>query len=455
VRMNIENYLRQAAEKLDSFPRDTTVRIVSHYDTDGICSAAILMKSAERKGFDFHVSLLNHPFEEEFEKLKKEDNDIIIFSDLGSGQIEQIREMGADSIILDHHQPENKNPVVDSIIQINSNLFGIDGNFEISGAGLSYLFAKTLDENNTDLSIFSLMGAIGDKQNIGGWKGKNKEIFEEARKKEIITVSKPSIKAGNDSIVDEIAYSVDPFYPGLSGRREEVEKLLKELSIPGDTRYGDLNKEERKDIHSFLVLALLKNNIEPEIMDEVIKERIITDHFPSNLDVLSDIIDSCSKGGNPSLSLAFCMNPQKYLETVKENSKRFREKILGELVKLEEEGLEEKKNLVYFVSGKASDGSYMSSVVSNYFNCKGKAVFSFTPKNGKVHVSCRATRKLVEKGLDLGNVMRETAKKFGGTGGGHKIAAGGTFEDVSVEELVDFIDSILWDENANQMQTHA
>ncbi|KAA0018110.1 MAG: DHH family phosphoesterase [Thermoplasmata archaeon] len=453
--MNIENYLRQAAEKLDSFPRDTTVRIVSHYDTDGICSAAILMKSAERKGFDFHVSLLNHPFEEEFEKLKKEDNDIIIFSDLGSGQIEQIREMGADSIILDHHQPENKNPVVDSIIQINSNLFGIDGNFEISGAGLSYLFAKTLDENNTDLSIFSLMGAIGDKQNIGGWKGKNKEIFEEARKKEIITVSKPSIKAGNDSIVDEIAYSVDPFYPGLSGRREEVEKLLKELSIPGDTRYGDLNKEERKDIHSFLVLALLKNNIEPEIMDEVIKERIITDHFPSNLDVLSDIIDSCSKGGNPSLSLAFCMNPQKYLETVKENSKRFREKILGELVKLEEEGLEEKKNLVYFVSGKASDGSYMSSVVSNYFNCKGKAVFSFTPKNGKVHVSCRATRKLVEKGLDLGNVMRETAKKFGGTGGGHKIAAGGTFEDVSVEELVDFIDSILWDENANQMQTHA
>ncbi len=452
--MNIENYLHQAAEKLDSFPRDTRVRIVSHYDTDGICSAAILMKSVERKGFDFHVSLLSHPFEEEFEKLKKEDNDIIIFSDLGSGQIEQIREMGADSIILDHHQPENKNPVVDSIIQINSNLFGIDGNFEISGAGLSYLFAKTLDENNVDLSVFSLMGAIGDKQNIGGWKGKNLEIFEEARKKEIITVSKPSIKAGNDSIVDEIAYSVDPFYPGLSGRREEVERLLKELSIPGDTRYGDLNKEEKKDIHSFLVLALLKNNVEPEIMNEVIKERIITDHLPSNLDVLSDIIDSCSKGGNPGLSLAFCMNPQKYLEAVKENSKRFREKILGELVKLEEEGLEEKKNLVYFVSGKASDGSYMSSVVSNYFNCKGKAVFSFTPKNGKVHVSCRATRKLVEKGLDLGSVMRETAKKFGGAGGGHKIAAGGTFENASVEELVDFIDGILWGGNANQMQTH-
>ena len=453
--MNIENYLHRAAEKLDSFPRDTRVRIVSHYDTDGICSAAILMKSVERKGFDFHVSLLNHPFEEEFEKLKKEDNDIIIFSDLGSGQIEQIREMGADSIILDHHQPENENPVVDSILQINSNLFGIDGNFEISGAGLAYLFAKTLDEKNVDLSVFSLMGAIGDKQNIGGWKGKNREIFEEARKKEIITVSKPSIKAGNDGIVDEIVYSVDPFYPGLSGRREEVEKLLKGLSIPGDTRYGDLNKEEKKDIHSFLVLSLLKNNIEPEIMDEVVKERIISDYLPSNLDVLSDIIDGCSKGGEPGLSLAFCMNPRKYFEAVKENSRKFREKILEELVKLEEEeGLEERKNLVYFISDKASDGSYMSSVVSNYFNCKGKAVFSFTPKNGKIHVSCRATRKLVEKGLDLGNVMRETAKKFAGAGGGHKIAAGGTFENVSVDELVDFIDDILWGENANQVQAH-
>lgn len=441
--MNIETYLHQAAEKIDSLSRDTKIRIVSHYDTDGICSAAILAKAIERKGFDYHVSLLDHPFEEEFEKLKKEENEIIIFSDLGSGQINQIKEMKVDAIILDHHQPEDKNIIINSIIQINSNLFGIDGNFEISGSGLCYLFAIMLDKGNADLSVFSLMGAIGDKQNIGGWKGKNKMILEEARKNNLIVIGKPSIKVGDEPIVDEITGSVDPFYPGLSGRREEVEKLLAKLSIRSDSRYGELNKEEKKDLHSFLILRLLKNEIEPEVIEEVIKERMISNYLPSNLDVLSDIIDGCSKGGEPGLALAFCLNPQKYFEIVKMNSKKFKEKILKELVKIEDNGLEERENMVYFISRKASDASYMSGVISNYFYCKGKPVFSFTPKNGKIHVSCRATRKLVKKGLNLGHVMKLTAKRFGGSGGGHKIAAGGTFINTSLDELIDFINGTL------------
>jgi len=88
--MNIEDFLSRSVEKLRSYPKSTRIRIISHYDTDGICSAAILVKSIEREGFDFHVSLLNHPFAEELKKLKEEDNDLIIFSDLGSGQIDLI-----------------------------------------------------------------------------------------------------------------------------------------------------------------------------------------------------------------------------------------------------------------------------------------------------------------------------------------------------------------------------
>lgn len=441
--MDIERYISKAVEKLKSFPRSTRVRIVSHYDTDGISSAAILLKSLEREGFDFHVTLLNHPFREEIEKLKKEENDLIIFSDLGSGQIEQIREIGVDSIILDHHQPEIKDVVIENVIQINSNLFSIDGNFEISGAGVSYLFARSLDNNNIDLSVFSLLGAIGDKQSLGGFKGINKTIFDDARKNDLIRLSKPSLKIGNRELIDEITNSVDPFYPGLSGRVDEVRRLLSKLSIPEDSTYGELNKDERRKLHSFLIMRLLEKKIEPEVADEIIKERIIAESLPSNLDILAEIIDSCSKGGYPGIALAFCLNSEKFYENIIEESTRYKKLILSKLVELEDGKIREGRNMVYFLAENASQGSFMSGIVSNYFDCKGKAVFSFTDKNGKIHVSCRARRRDVEKGLDLGSIMRRTAERFAGSGGGHKIAAGGTFENVSLNELISFIDDQL------------
>jgi len=441
--MNIEDYLKKSVEKLRSYPKSTRIRIISHYDTDGICSAAILAKSIEREGFDFHVSLLNHPFREELEKLGKEENDLIIFSDLGSGQIDLIKNLNVDSIILDHHQPEYRDLIIDSIIQINSNLFGIDGNFEVSGAGLCYLFARVLNKENVDLSVFSLLGAIGDKQNLGGFKGINKEIFEEARKNNLIKVSKASLKIGNGELVDEITNSVDPFYPRLSGRIEEVENRDDRVYIAKESRFGDFNNEERKSLLTSLMVSLLKNRIEPEVADEVIKERIVSDKLPMNLDIISEMIDSCSKSGDPGLALSFCLNPEKFFEIVKNKSEEYKRKILEKLVRLEDGDLEERKNMVYFLSERASEGSYMSGIVSNYFDCKAKPVFSFTKKNGKIHVSCRARRRAVEQGLDLGYLMREVANKFGGAGGGHKIAAGGTFENTSLEELIEFIDSML------------
>ncbi|KAA0008459.1 MAG: DHH family phosphoesterase [Thermoplasmata archaeon] len=57
-----------------------------------------------------------------------------------------------------------------------------------------------------------------------------------------------------------------------------------------------------------------------------------------------------------------------------------------------------------------------------------------------MHVSCRATRFLVSKGLDLGEVMRKVASKLDCKGGGHKIAAGGTIRGINKEELISLID---------------
>ena len=439
--MNIEDILKKAIESLSSIPRSTTVRVVSHYDTDGATAAAILCKALYRRGYDFHATLLKHPFEQELSKINEENNDFIIFSDMGSGQIELIRKFDCPSIIIDHHQPIINEPIVDSTIQINANLVGFDGNYEASGSSVSYLFAKTLDKKNRDLSPLALTGAIGDKQHLGGFSGLNRIIFEEAIADGFIKVEKGKLKIGDKSLAEEISYSVDPYYTFLSGRERNVEKFLKEISIESNKRYNDLSIAERKKLHSALVLKLLENKLQPEIIDAVIKDRYISNDLPDDLDRFSDVIDACGKSGETGLALAISLGDREKYIQAKDVEQRHRKLLIEHLKVLEDGELKESKNIQYFYSPKASIGSVLSGIVMNYFPYKGKPTFSFSVKDdGTIHVSCRATRFLVSKGLDLGEVMRKVASKLDCKGGGHKIAAGGTIRGTNKEELISLID---------------
>ena len=47
---------------------------------------------------------MRNPFDKGLERVSKEKNDLIIFCDMGSGQIDTIEKMNCKSIIVDHHQ---------------------------------------------------------------------------------------------------------------------------------------------------------------------------------------------------------------------------------------------------------------------------------------------------------------------------------------------------------------
>ena len=51
-------------------------------------------------------------------------------------------------------------------------------------------------------------------------------------------------------------------------------------------------------------------------------------------------------------------------------------------------------------------------------------IVSSKTKNGDVKISARANDEMVEKGLNLGIILQLLSGKYGGIGGGHKIAAG-------------------------------
>ena len=440
----LSKIVKKASELITSINTSTKIRVISHYDADGITAAAIICIALYRAGYDFHVTLMRNPFDKGLARVSKEENDLIIFLDMGSGQIETIEKMGCKAIIIDHHQYLKKT-TSENVLQINANLFGINGNFEACGATLSYLLAKTLDSKNIDLVTLAIAGATGDKQYINGFRGYNASIIDEALKNGYLKEN-IGLKLYGKSLFDALYYSVDPYYSGISGNEKGIEELFKKLNLKNNIKVENLNSKEIKQLHSYLILKLIKKGCEKNILDTIIRPRFWSDILNCELERFADLLDSCGKGGNRGLGPAICMGDKQVFDEAIDLEKEYKQKILDELLRLEKEGFKEKKRFRYFYSKNSSLGGVIGGIATNFILDKEKPLLSLVKKDNELHVSCRGNQYLVGKGLDLGLAMNVAAKKFRGHGGGHKIAAGATISSEKEEEFLKTIDSIIADQ---------
>lgn len=438
---DITQVFQDAAVMLRSVPQSRRIRIVSHYDADGIAAAGVLCTAVYRAGYGFHASLMRNPFTKGFDRLRNEKNELIIFSDMGSGQIETIESLGCKAIILDHHQYLTEK-TSNNLIQINGNLFGSDGNYDVSGATLSFLFATTLDPTNEDLAPLALAGATGDKQFIGGFRGLNNTILENALQKGFLT-EQTSIKLCGDTIADALYYSVDPYYPGLSGNHETIKTMLEHFHLSSTTSISDIPQETMTKIQSYLMFLLLKAGCQQNILDIIIRKRYLSSQG-WELERFADILDACGKNGHRSLGLSLCLGDGALWNDALSVEKDYKQKLLDGLKNLEG-SLNETKGMRYFYSDNSSLGGVIAGIAMNYILDEKKPLFSLTRKetNDEVHISCRGNQHLVKQGLDLGGAMKTVAEKLGGFGGGHKIAAGATIAFGKEQEFLKQVDKLL------------
>jgi RecJ-like exonuclease len=439
----IVNACRKAAQVLLSFPTGTRIRVVSHYDADGIAAAGVLCRMLVRAGFDFHATLMRNPFTKGFERLKNERNQLIIFSDMGSGQLEEIASLGCQTIILDHHQylDETAPP---SILQINANLLGSDGNYEASGATLSYMLATSVDPRNEDLAVLALAGAVGDKQYIGGIRGLNKMILDQGTQKGYLK-EKVSMKLCGNTLAEALFYSVEPYFPGLSGNAAAIEESLKKLHMNSSLKPEDLDNESLIKLQSFLLFRLIKAGCSQNILDVTIRKRYYDVHAGWELERFADLLDACGKNGYRSLGLALCLGDTEPWTEALVVEKEYKQKLLDGLQALEHDGIHETAGMRYFYTENSSLGGVIAGIATNFLFDEKKPLFSLARKetDDEVHVSCRGNQTLVARGLDLGAAMKTVATALGGFGGGHKIAAGATIAFNKEGEFLEKVDELL------------
>ena len=163
-------------------PRE--IILVHHDDADGLCSAAITKAALEREGYGARIFCLEKIYPEVIESLHESVGRTILYADIGSAHADFISECNAGrnlTIVLDHHDPTLATDP--RVYDLNLENYGFRGENDFSGATCCYLFAKALNESNTDLSYLALVGSCEIPK---GFIGLNKVVLDEAVKNGVV-----------------------------------------------------------------------------------------------------------------------------------------------------------------------------------------------------------------------------------------------------------------------------
>jgi len=241
-------------------PRE--VILVHHDDADGLCSAAITKAALEREDYGVRTFCLEKIYPEVIESLHKNVGRTIFYADIGSSHADFISECNAGrnlTIVLDHHDPT---PATDPrVYDLNLENYGFRGENDFSGATCCYLFAKALNESNTDLSYLALVGSC---EIPNGFTGLNKVVLDEAIKNGVVQGEGKKIE------IVRLGTRIDNLFSklqilGAAGYYEGGPELGIKACLEGITdqvkQKIDELEERRKEVNKRLIARLYRERL--------------------------------------------------------------------------------------------------------------------------------------------------------------------------------------------------
>lgn len=416
-----------------------SLRVISHYDADGLAAASVMAGALWRAKKRYHLTVSKSLDDAMIESLSKEGSEAILFLDMGSGQIDGLETIEAKVAALDHHKPIRKSK---KVVQANPHFFGIDGMTEACASTLSFLTAVMMDPCNWDLSPVALAGIIGDRQHMGGMKGVNQQILDYAREKGFVETQR-GLNLKGATVADAIADSVDPYFVGLSGRRENVLAFLESTRLNPDTPVGALDEIYRRKLTSMLSLRLMGQGCRPETVDELVTEIFWIPSMSLSAFDLADLLNACGRMGHEGLGVALCMGDKDALETASALRREYNHKIMERLMSIESDGVEEMDHIQHFEAPAPSLAGAQCGLAMAYILDQSKPTLALSRVKGSVKVSSRGTKYLVSKGMDLSAALKKASEGVGGFGGGHAVAAGATVPEGKEQEFLKAVDEMV------------
>ena len=428
---NSEAFFSRCQEAFSAASKMQNPLVVHHYDCDGITSGSIVASWFEKNSKPYRLLTVRKVDAELIEKVKKEKQ--LIFVDLGSGS-QIMEELKGEVVIIDHHQPQCK-----SHLQANPHLFGFDGGSELSAAGCAYFVFRT----SVDLGI---VGAVGDIQYP--LRSLNKKMLDEAVEQKEVAVSTDILLFGRNSrpLLQLLTFADDPYLPGLTAHEDACSAFLGELGIElksnGKWRtYSGLSAAEKRSMVSALA-ELISLRISPEATHKLTGEvYTLLKRQPGtelcDASEFSTLLNACGRNDRPELGVDVCLSrPGSYEKAhvlLADHRKNLREGIAFAMKNSQDLG----KFLL--IDGRGAIADSIIGVVAGmlYPGQRNKPVLALSLEaSGKIKLSTRGTRKLVDAGLNLGKILSEVCPIVGGIGGGHNIAAGASIPADRLDEFM-------------------
>ncbi|MAG27964.1 hypothetical protein CMI47_20760 [Candidatus Pacearchaeota archaeon] len=428
--------IKSAIEKINALSKEKPIKIISHFDTDGITSAAIFSRAMQRWKKQYSLEIVKGLEEEFINSLP--DSHILIFLDLASNSLEYLAKKNTQVFIFDHHEITQKIP--ENIIIINPT---IKNEESISSAAICYLFAKTLSPSNKDLSTLAVIGMVGDnhEKNMGS-------IYNQIIKESETTLKKgfliyPSTRPLNKAL----EYSSSPFIPDVTGNYKGVLELLREANItPENGKYKALYELTEEEMRALITAIMLRipNTKNP---DEFIGNLFLIKFFNKLEDAreVSASINACSRMGHPHVALGFCLGNPTFKKQAEKIYIKYKQNLVSALRYVQDsEKISGKNYTIINAKDNIKDtiiGTVASIISYSPAYEKGTMIIALAYNEDKIKVSARMVGK---EGRNVRDVLHKAVVPLGGEVGGHPNAAGCLIskeqESIFLEELQKTLD---------------
>ena len=410
--------IKKAIKKFDSL--SGKIKIYSHYDTDGITSAAILCKALQRKDCSFSIQIVPQMNKKLMKEISETPQGIIIFSDL-SVDLEDAKKLKKEIFILDHHETIIKGEMPENITLINP---FVDEEEKLSGACISYLFAKEMDEKNKDLAHLAVLGMVGDilDKSIGRL---GNTIIKDAN----ITTKRSLLLFPSTRPLNKALEFSSIYIPGVTGSSIGAMNLLREAGIrlKDEERFKTILDLTDEELQRLITLITLRKVDFSKLIGNIYLIKL----FGKLEDAreLSAIINACGRLGYGDTALAFCLENKKAQASITSIYSGYKHNIINGLnwislnEKIEGDGY-------VIINGKnmikdSLIGTLMTILALSFVYPEGTVMAGLAySEDNKIKVSTRIVGDCPS--INLKNILESIIGVTDGECGGHQKAAGCT-----------------------------
>jgi single-stranded-DNA-specific exonuclease len=390
--MTLDTIAETVAEEIR---RQEYIELFAHHDADGIAAGSILCHAMLRAGIRFRMRV-----RQEVDPADLTGDSGHLLCDLGAG----MDDLPGSTMVVDHHLPK-----FEGEFHANPRLAGVNGDSDLSAAGMAYIVAQKMGDNR-DLAGLVIPGILGDGQEFTG---RNLAIFNDGIANGIIVTDRGITLPGRD-MAERWYMATSPYLDGISGGEQLIADLIEEAQ---DKAKGE-NTRRLDILLSRIVLEAAPGTTTESLL------KIYGDTYHLQREVIDDahgltaVIDACGKAGYGDIGATVCLRSSYYLEQAWEIARQHRVKVIDAVKNARPD---EGSIGVYEVQDVTLPSDVADILASDRMNTRPVLVYAKAGNSCRISIRCPAGIT-----AEIGPVVREIAAACGGNGGGHTRRAGAT-----------------------------